>query len=94
MICKIVLILNILPELYKGESILQDSSFIFSYQNVAISLCTGGSGGGGPGGSPPPPGPLCRLFNIGPNIGPPPGPFRSNKNGACQFFQNAGKLRE
>ena len=29
-------------------------------------------GGGGPG--PPPFGPLCRLFNIGPKIGPPPGP--------------------
>ena len=30
-------------------------------------------GGGGPGGPDPPPfGPRCRLFNIGPKVGPPP----------------------
>ena len=34
---------------------------------------SGGSGGGGPGGPDPPPfGPRCRLFNIGPKVGPPP----------------------
>ena len=36
--------------------------------------CSGGSrGGGGSRGSGPPPfGPRCRLFNIGPKVGPPP----------------------
>ena len=29
-------------------------------------------GGGGPGGPDPPFGPRCRLFNIGPKLGPPP----------------------
>ena len=38
------------------------------------SKVSGGSGGGGgPGGPDPPPfGPRCRLFNIGPKVGPPP----------------------
>ena len=31
-------------------------------------------GGGGPGGPDPPFGPRCRLFNIGPKVGPPLGP--------------------
>ena len=44
------------------------------------SLCSGrvttsgGSRGGGAGGPDPPFGPRCRLFNIGPKVGPPP-PF-------------------
>ena len=35
-----------------------------------------GPGGGSPGGPDPTPlfGPRCRLFNIGPKVGPPPGP--------------------
>ena len=34
----------------------------------------GGGGGGCPGGPDPPFGPRCRLFNIGPKVGPPLGP--------------------
>ena len=44
---------------------------------AALLYLSGGSRGGGGGGSrgsgPPPPfGPRCRLFNIGPKVGPPP----------------------
>ena len=35
---------------------------------------SGSRGGGGPGGPDPPFGPRCRLFNIGPKVGPPLGP--------------------
>ena len=34
-----------------------------------LRMCSGGSRGGGSG---PPFGPRCRLFNIGPKVGPPP----------------------
>ena len=39
-----------------------------------IAVADPGGGGGGPGGPDPPPpfGPRCRLFNIGPKVGPPP----------------------
>ena len=37
-----------------------------------IQVGSGGSWGGGGGPDPPPFGPRCRLFNIGPKVGPPP----------------------
>ena len=45
---------------------------------------SGGSRGGGPGGPDPPPpfGPRCRLFNIGPKVGPPP-PFVNVQEWGC-----------
>ena len=41
---------------------------VFIYMSVADP------GGGSRGSGPPPFGPRCRLFNIGPKVGPPLGP--------------------
>ena len=50
------------------------SSPICPYMSYPIGLSVADPGGGGPGGPDPPPpfGPRCRLFNIGPKVGPPP----------------------
>ena len=45
--------------------------YIISHHNIHGTVAD--PGGGGPGGPDPPPfGPQCRLFNIGPKVGPPP----------------------
>ena len=51
-----------------------------------LPLCSGGSRGGGARGSGPPPfGPRCRLFNIGPKVGPPL-LWMSKSGGVFQIF--------
>ena len=46
----------------------------WTYRCYCVLHTSGGSRGGGPGGQAPPYVPRCRLFNIGPKIGPLSGP--------------------
>ena len=50
------------------------SWYILLRKGTSISGCGHGRMGGGGVQAPPPFGPLCRLFNSGPKVGPPPGP--------------------